>query len=389
MWVLMDLTRISCHAKQMTNSVPLLRRSSVGAGSLARTACEQAVAHRSEKCGLSLRRRQVLACLFAVVFVEGGLAADGPAVVEAAKNAVPEKFELPFAAADRDAAMVWQERARKRLFELVAAQTPQHPLTEKPLDFRIESSEERGDYTFHCASFCCNDGDRRKCLWAKPKGRGPFPAMLCLHGHGGTAEEVFDGSTVYGGFAHRFARGGYCVLAPSFPHRDYAASTLWDLMRCVDILSAQKEVDSKRIGVMGLSMGGEWTMWLAACDQRLKAAVVSGWMCTTEGVFAVPNCRCWELPGFVDLMDVCEVHLLIAPRPVLFESAEGDPCFPIRYTREGFALIRSGYKVFGAEEACRQDVFPGGHAVHGTMAYPFIDKILGGRADVEEATQQR
>ncbi len=42
-------------------------------------------------------------------------------------------------------------------------------------------------------------------------------------------------------------------------------------------------------------------MWGAACDPRLKAAVVSGWMCTTEGVFAVPNCECWELPGLVRL----------------------------------------------------------------------------------------
>ena len=80
-------------------------------------------------------------------------------------------------------------------------------------------------------------------------------------------------------------------------------------------------------------------MWSAACDPRLKAAVVSGWMCTTEGVFAVPNCECWELPGFVELMDVCEVHLLIAPRPLLFESAEQDGCFPIAVHAAG---IRAG-----------------------------------------------
>jgi len=95
--------------------------------------------------------------------------------------------------------------------------------------------------------------------------------------------------------------------------------------------------------------------------ERFKAAVVSGWMCTTEGVFSVPNCACWELPGFVELMDVCEVHLLIAPQPVLFESAEFDPCFPIRHTKEGYARIRAGYRVFGAEDACRQDVWPSGH----------------------------
>ena len=155
---------------------------------------------------------------------------------------------------------------------------------------------------------------------------------------------------------------------------------LWDLLRLVDILQSRPEVDRERLGVAGLSMGGEWTMWSAACDPRLKAAVVSGWMCTTEGVFAVPNCPCWELPGFVELMDVCEVHLLIAPRPLLFESAEQDTCFPIEYTRQGFARVQAGYRVFGAEDKVQQDVWPAGHEWHGEMAYPFIDQALGGHA---------
>ena len=191
---------------------------------------------------------------------------------------------------------------------------------------------------------------------------------------------VFDPTTIYHGMADRFARGGYVVLAPSLPHRDYCAMMLWDLLRLVDILQSRAEVDRERLGVAGLSMGGEWTMWSAACDPRLKAAVVSGWMCTTEGVFAVPNCPCWELPGFVELMDVCEVHLLIAPRPLLFESAEQDPCFPIEYTRQGFARVRAGYRVFGAEDKVQQDVWPAGHEWHGDMAYPLIDKALGGHA---------
>ena len=95
---------------------------------------------------------------------------------------------------------------------------------------------------------------------------------------------------------------------------------------------------------------------------------------------SVPNCKCWCLPGFVELMDVCEVHLLIAPRPLLLESAERDNCFPVRFTREGFARIRAGYKVFGAGDAVRHDVFPGVHEWHGEQAYPFVDQALDGHA---------
>jgi acetyl esterase/lipase len=300
------------------------------------------------------------------------------------KSRVPAKYEMPFTATTREDAVAWQQRARARLLELVEKQEPRHSTAEVPLDFQPGTPTDQGDYTLAKGSFQGNAGrgTRFPCLLAVPKGNGekPRPAMLCLHGHGGSAEQVFDPKTLYHGLADRFARGGYVVLAPTFPHRKYAAMTLWDLFRCVDILASRPEVDPQRIGVAGLSMGGEFTMWIAACDPRLRAAVVSGWMCTTEGVFAVPNCACWELPGFVELMDVCEVHLLIAPRPVLFESAERDGCFPIRHTRQGFARVRAGYKVFGAEDDCRQDTWPAGHEWHGLAAYPFVDKILGGHS---------
>lgn len=298
----------------------------------------------------------------------------------APRGPVPEQYELPFTATTRDAALAWQKRARARLLELVSARVPRQSLAERPLDFQAAAAEDRGGYSFQRGSFQGNDGQRYPAWWTVPKGPGPFPTVLCLHGHGGSAEAVWNPRENYGAFAQRLAQGGYATLTPSFPHRPYAAETLWDLLRCVDLLARRKEVDPERIGVMGLSMGGEWTMWAAACDERLKVAVVSGWMCTTEGVFAVFNCPCWELPGFVELMDVCEVNLLIAPRPVLFESAESDPCFLVRYTRQGYARIRAGYKVFGAENAAAHDTFPGGHAVHGTVAYPFLDRALGGHA---------
>ncbi|MHB8971836.1 MAG: alpha/beta hydrolase family protein [Pirellulaceae bacterium] len=299
--------------------------------------------------------------------------------------AQPRVFDMPFVATEAVAAKEWQTRARAQLLELVERQVPRRSTDEVPLDFQVGEPangklESSASHTLYPASFQGNDGKRIRCQFTVPVGQGPFPAMLALHGHGGSCDVVFDTTSIYHGLADRFARGGYVVLAPSFPHRDFCATNLWDLFRLVDILQSRGEVDRERLGVAGLSMGGEWTMWSAACDPRLKAAVVSGWMCTTEGVFSVPNCACWELPGFVNLMDVCEVNLLIAPRPVLFESAERDGCFPIAFTRQGFARVRAGYRVFGAEESVQQDVWPAGHEWHGEVAYPFIDKALGGRA---------
>jgi dienelactone hydrolase len=294
----------------------------------------------------------------------------------------PKQYELPFVAKTQQEALAWQARARARLLELVAREVQRLSTQEAPIKPEQGPPQDKGQYVLHTFSFQGNnkEGKRWPGLLAVPKGKGPFPAMLCLHGHGGTAEAVFDPKGIYRGMADRFARGGYVVLAPSFPHQKYAANVLWDLFRSVDILASRPEVDKERIGVAGLSMGGEWTMWIAACDPRLKTAVVSGWMCTTEGVFSVPNCVCWQLPGLVELMDACEIHLAIAPRPVVFESAELDGCFPIRFTREGFRRIRAGYKVFGDEGAVVQDIWRAGHEWHGAVAYPTVDKVLGGHA---------
>ncbi len=293
----------------------------------------------------------------------------------------PGQYVMPFAATDRTDATAWQQKARKRLLQLVERQQPRRSIAQAPLDFQLGEPKQQDGYKLYPASFQGNDGSARiECRFAVPDGKGPFPAMLALHGHSGSCDVVFDRTSIYHGMADQFARGGYVVIAPSFPHREYCATMLWDLMRLVDILESRDEVDSDRIGVAGLSMGGEWTMWSAACDLRIKAAVVSGWMCTTEGVFSVPNCECWELPGFVELMDVCEVHLMVAPRPLLFESAESDSCFPLQFTKQGFARIQAGYRVFGAEENVRQDTWPAGHEWHGVKAYPFIDNALGGHA---------
>jgi dienelactone hydrolase len=52
----------------------------------------------------------------------------------------------------------------------------------------------------------------------------------------------------------------------------------WDDIRTVDYLLTRKEVDPKRIGCVGLSVGGLRACHLAALDDRIKASVVVGWM---------------------------------------------------------------------------------------------------------------
>ena len=324
----------------------------------------------------SARRYSCLGIIFIVMFACTVMAQEG-------LKRLPKEFDMPFTVTTQEEAEAWQNAAREKLFGYVEAFCPRKSTDELPLDVKIESTEELDAYTKHRISYMGNEDERKTAILTIPKekGNGPFPAILALHGHGGNEDAVFDNPRVlYRAFADDFARGGYVVLAPSLEHRDYAGMQLWNLIRLVDILESQPQVDKERLGVAGLSMGGEWTMWLAACDLRLKAAVVSGWMCTTEGCLAVPNCECWELPGFFTLMDVCEINILLAPRPVVFENSLRDPCFPINYCRDGFARIREGYAVFGAKDVVSQDTWDAGHEWHGELAYPMLDEVLKGNA---------
>lgn len=282
----------------------------------------------------------------------------------------PASFQMPFDAAR---ARLWQKNVRQRLFELVTAQNPRR---DHPLDLRVGESIDRGPYSECTVTLAGNEDTPIEATLTKPHGPGPFPALVCLHGHGGDRAAVHDPDSIYRGLAAEFACRGFVTLAPSLWHCEYASNQLWNLMRLVDALETLPYVDPARIGCAGLSMGGEWTMWLTAMDLHIKAAVVSGWMCSTEGVLSIHNCPCWMTPGLLELCDIAEVHILIAPRPLLFESALADGCFPIRYTEEGYRMVLRGYRALGAPDQVRRHTFPGGHAWNGALAYRFLERVL-------------
>src|SRR5690606_3647844 len=57
-----------------------------------------------------------------------------------------------------------------------------------------------------------------------------------------------------------------------------AGLRIHDDRRSIDLLQSLPQVDPDRIGCIGLSMGGHRSAWLSAMDDRIKSAVVIGWM---------------------------------------------------------------------------------------------------------------
>jgi len=153
---------------------------------------------------------------------------------------------------------------------------------------------------------------------------------------------------------------------------------LWDLARGLDVLSDHPLVDPARVGMVGLSLGGTMTLFLAAWDERVAAAVVSGFFSSWAEAHKVPwnMCGSQVLPGMLGRLEHLDLAALVAPRPLLVETGTDDAIFPVAAARDAVAPLTRVYEHFDAADRLEHDVFDGDHQWHGTRAYPFLDRWL-------------
>jgi dienelactone hydrolase len=143
-------------------------------------------------------------------------------------------------------------------------------------------------------------GSRVTSLLYLPRNRSEkIPGVVITNGHGGSKNSEY---TQYAG--QLYAKLGIACLAhdtigeeerhisgemgtrahdqPEAIRRADEAGRLmlgkmiFDASRALDFLGSRADVDAQRLGVAGNSLGGTVAMWLAALDERLKAAIISG-----------------------------------------------------------------------------------------------------------------
>lgn len=153
---------------------------------------------------------------------------------------------------------------------------------------------------------------------------------------------------------------------------------VYDVMRTIDWIGTRKALDQTRVGCMGISGGGTCTLFAAALDPRIRAALVSCYLNTfRDSIMSLSHCIDNYVPGILNWCEAYDVGGLIAPRPLFAESGDQDHIFPIAASRESFARVKKVYEVFGAEAQVGHEVFHGGHQFSGREGLPFLAKSLG------------
>jgi len=299
----------------------------------------------------------------------------------------------------------WRARTRAHLHALLGA----HP-DPVPLDLETTEEVDCGTYSRARIVFDAEETMSVPAYLLVPHERrelAPGPAVLAVHGHGPGKALVCGVEPGGAGddYAHVLASLGYVVLAPDlrgFGERsewmppehyhcdwDLVCATmagvvplernLWDLGRALDVLCAHPLVDAARVGAGGLSYGGTCTLFLAALDDRVRVAVISGYLASWRVAHTVPWNMCGSqiMPGQLGAIEHLDIAALIAPRPLLAESGDEDPIFPATAARETIDALRPLYARLGAPaDALVHDVFEGDHRWYGTTVPAFLERWL-------------
>ncbi|MBI2842997.1 MAG: acetylxylan esterase [Armatimonadetes bacterium] len=295
----------------------------------------------------------------------------------------------------------WYARAKELRLQILAS-AGLAPMPKKTsLQVKVFGTVDGGDYTVEKVYFQSYPGLFVTGNLYRPKGDGPYPAVLNPHGHWPNGRFENSEAASIPGRCINFAKQGYVAFSydmigfgdswqiahSAYPeitygnertilngrdadltrdvigyrrdHKLWGISVgglqLWNSIRAVDFVESLPFVDKGRIACTSASGGATQTFLLAAVDDRVKVVAPVN-MISTE---SQGGCLCETLPGLrLDTNNV-EFACLIAPRPLVLVSATGD--WTKNFPTLGFPAVRHIYGLFGAEEKVSVAQFTADH----------------------------
>lgn len=204
---------------------------------------------------------------------------------------------------------------------------------------------------------------------AQPQGARPphgWPVAVVLNGHWGSAWQTFIPNSPYW-YGDAFARRDHVVVAVDISHRPlsdrggrYAdlpdgdapgegngthpairedgmdsdweedGERAWDVMRALDLIWHDPDIDRARVTLVGLSMGGEVASIAGALDSRFTAVIPAGFS-PDVAVYQYRHHACWDW-AWADVneyLDVSDYQAMIAPRVLVVETGVEDPAYSV------------------------------------------------------------
>ena len=308
-------------------------------------------------------RRKSLILALSALFV-------GPAVCSAQSDETPDLFQVPVVKSSWDDLTEgiktqedWRKRRdilRKRYLELIRDE--HKPEKRPPLELKVHETAVIDDtYTRKLISYAVEADDRAYAYLGVPlELNGKAPAVVALHGTYPKGKQRAAGlvDNPDKAYLDHMCRRGYVVIAPEHfvsghrippegPYetgRFYEKHPQWTAVGkftyehsiAIDVLQTLEEVDPDHIGALGHSLGGHGTIFLAAYDERIKAAACN---CGASFFRHNPRVEAWARdhwyiyikhirPGLLEHklppIDFHEIISLIAPRAFLDLSGLND-----------------------------------------------------------------
>jgi hypothetical protein len=245
------------------------------------------------------------------------------------------------------------------------------PLIERPTVTKLETVQQDGFVQQHVQVQISPDGAPAEGYLLIPPGDGPFPAVLVPFyepitsiGQGERGKGTHD-------YGLQLVRRGFVTLSIGTPgwvtktgqdtrqllvdagtreRRQPLTLLAYAAANCCTALAQMRQVDPKRIGIIGLSYGGKWSMFASCLHEQFACAVWSdpgivfneknanvnywepwylGFDSTTRrkpGIPSEANPRTGLYKELVDAgEDLVDLHALMAPRPVLVSGGTEDP----------------------------------------------------------------
>ena len=273
-----------------------------------------------------------------------------------------------------------QSEQREHLYALLGDVPPR----DLPISATVIDQTEHDAYRLERLVLSLNGIEDVPALFVKPlHGNAPYPVILYNHAHGSDyklgKDELLHGrgglfSVPYAKALTQQGIAALCIDHWCFNERRgrtesevfklmlWRGQVLWGMMlydslRAIDYLITRPDVDSQRIGTLGLSLGSTMAWWVAALDPRIKLCIDI--CCLTDynalietggldghGVY-------YYVPSLLKHFTAAQINALIVPRPHFSYAGIYDPLTPLAGLDRIDAELKQVYADAGVPEHWR------------------------------------